>query len=520
MQSSDFIIIGGGTNGLAAAGRLAKSGRTVTVLEAGTQAGGGAVTREFAPGYNVSGVAHHVTMMDRRVEKALRLRRHGLSYVAQSLPTTALSVSGAHLVMSGAYGEGVTGGISEQDQISWRDLRLRLMRHAAVLKPFREITPPRLDGGADNELALLARLGLKVRGLGRDELREFLRLVLINVADVLEDELSDDRLKGVVAFDTVLGAHMGPRSPNSLMLLYNRLAGQVNGSPASLALPRGGMGSVAKAMAAAVTGMGVTIRTGARVAEIVVENDRATGVRLEDGEVLKASAIISAINPRTTLLSLLGPRHLDTGFVRRAGNIRMRGGVAKLHLALSGPPDFRGADLKSRLVIAPSVRAVEDAFNAVKYGAFSEGPVMEIVVPSAFEEGLAPQGHHVLSAVVQYAPYELKGGWGRGRAQFLKAIMAQLEAHAPGIGKLVVAAELLTPEDLEKKHGFVGGNWHHGELAVEQMFFLRPMAGLAQYETPVAGLWLAGAGSHPGGNISGAAGWNAAERILKKGGRS
>ncbi|MDP1700316.1 MAG: NAD(P)/FAD-dependent oxidoreductase [Aestuariivirga sp.] len=510
MPSCDAIIIGGGTNGLAAAGRLAKAGRKVLVLEQAAVAGGGATTKEFTKGYKVSAVAHLLNLLDPRVEQGLGLKSHGLEFAATNLSTTALSRTGGHLVLEGNYGETIAGSLSDADRASWAELRRKLMRFAAVLKPFKALTPPRLGKGVGNEMLKLAGLGLKIRGLGRDDLREFMRLMLINVADVLDDELKDDRLKGAIAFDTVLGAHLGPRSPNSLLLLFNRLAGE------ALSIPKGGMGSVAAAMAKAVQALGVDIRVNAKVKSVNIVGDKATGVTLQNGEVIDAKTVISAINPRTTFLDLVGPRHLDTGMVRRAGNILMRGNVVKLHLALNGAPNFKGADLKTRLVIAPSVRAVEDAFNPVKYGEFSENPVMEIVIPSAFEEGLAPMGHHVLSAIVQYAPAVMDA---RARAAFLKRIMATLETYAPGIGKLVVKSELFTPEDLEKQYGFIGGNWHHGELAAEQMLFLRPFIGAAQYETAIPGLWLAGAGSHPGGGISGAAGWNVAERILKLEGR-
>ena len=505
MPSYDAIIIGGGTNGLAAAGRLAKAGRKVLVLESADVAGGGARTQEFAKGYKVSAVAHLLNLFDPRVEQGLNL-----SLATTNIATTALSPSGDHLVLQGNCGETITGSLSEADRASWRELRQKLLRFANVLRPFKSMTPPRLGKGVGNEMMKLAGLGLKIRGLGREDLREFMRLMLINVADVLDDELQDDRLKGAIAFDTVLGAHLGPRSPNSLLLLFNRLAGE------ALSIPKGGMGSVAAAMAKAVQALGVEIRLNAKVQSVTIADDKATGVALKNGESLAAKTVVSAINPKTTFLDLVGPRHLDTGMVRRASNILMRGNAVKLHLALKGTPDFKGADLKTRLVIAPSVRAVEDAFNPVKYGEFSENPVMEIVIPSAFEEGMAPKGHHVLSAIVQYAPFALNA---KARAAFMKRIMATLEAYAPGIGKLVVKSELLTPEDLEKQYGFIGGNWHHGELAAEQMLFLRPFIGAAQYATAIPGLWLASAGSHPGGGISGAAGWNAAERILKVEGR-
>jgi phytoene dehydrogenase-like protein len=241
------------------------------------------------------------------------------------------------------------------------------------------------------------------------------------------------------------------------------------------------------------------------------------GVVLEAGEELRADTIVSALNPKTTLLSLVGPRPLDNGLVTRLRHQKSRGAAAKLHLALTGLPDFRGADPKARLVIAPSSNAVESAFNPVKYGEVPVGPVMEVLLPSLHDPLLAPTGHHVLSAIVQYAPHAPKAGEDVARTQMLEACLTQLETFAPGLRALVAHAELLMPYDIEARFGMIGGNWHQGELSVEQMLFLRPLAELAQYRTPIDGLWLAGAGSHPGGGISGAAGWNAAEAVLKAG---
>jgi phytoene dehydrogenase-like protein len=517
MPSFDVIVIGGGTNGLAAAHRLQSSGRRALVLEAADAPGGAAVAQEFAPGFRTPGLAHIANMIDPRVASGMGLGRQGLDYAAVNMSSTAVSATGDHLVLEGAAGAILRGTISDADRKAWAELRRQLMTFAGVLAPFKTITAPRFAKGADNPWMKLGKFGLGVRMMGKADFREFLRMILINVYDVLHDELTDPRLKGLLAFDATLGSWLGPRSPNSLILLLNRLAGEAAGQRAAIALPRGGMGAVASAMAKAAAAAGVTIRTGVRVESLIIADDKATGVRLAGGEEISAPTVISAINPKTTLLNLVGPRHLDTGFVNRVRNMKSRGAAAKLHLALKGAPDFRGADLKSRLVIAPSEEEVELSFNAVKYGDVPKRPVMEIVIPSAHEAGFAPAGQHVLSAIVQFAPHAPKAGADAARAEMLEHTLAMLEEHAPGIRGLIGHAELLMPYDIEARYGMVGGNWHHGELSVEQMLFMRPVIGAAQYETPLEGLWLASAGNHPGGGISGASGWNAAERIIKGG---
>ncbi|MBZ9818810.1 NAD(P)/FAD-dependent oxidoreductase [Mesorhizobium sp. CA4] len=312
-------------------------------------------------------------------------------------------------------------------------------------------------------------------------------------------------------------SHLGPRSPTSLLGLYYRLAGEIGGLAGAQVQPKGGMGAVVAAIRAAAAKAGVSIRPASPVARVIVEKGRAVGVVTQGGETLRAKAVVSAINPATTILDLVGPREVDTGFVRKVKNIRMKGDAAKLHLALDRPPQFTGVDAashKGRLVVAPSPDHVERAFNPSKYGEFSPEPVMEITLPSLADPSLAPSGACVLSAVVQYAPYALREGWATGKPCFLKAIMAQLETYAPGIGATVRHAELLTPADIEARHRMPGGHWHHGELQADQMLISRPVSGWSGYDTPLEGLFLAGAGSHPGGGISGAPGLNAARRII------
>ena len=518
MTAHDVIVIGGGHNGLVCAAMLAGAARSVLLLEADGETGGGGRGHEFAPGFRVSSLAHLVNRLHPAVVKALDLERHGLrAATTASIPSIALSDRGEPLVLGGAYGETLSGASAEEAQ-AWSSVRAQLLRYAGIMKPMLARRPPSLDGsGSLADTAALAMTGLAVKRLGTEDMRDFLRVLLMNVADFLDEELADDRLKGLLAFDAVLGSHLGPRSPTSLLGLFHRLTGEANGSAGGQYLPQGGMEAVTGAMRKAAEHKGVTIRTGAVVERVLVEAGRASGVVLGGGETLKAGRVVSSINPRTTFLDLVGPAHLDTGFVRAVGNIRMKGDAAKLHLALSRVPQFLGLSAehhKGRLVIAPSADHVERAFNPAKYGEFSPEPVMEITLPSLADPSTAPPGACTLSAVVQYAPYALKGGWEAGKPAFLEAIMARLEAHAPGIGATVLHAELLTPLDIETRFRMPGGHWHHGELQADQMLMSRPVFGAENYATPIDGLFLAGSGSHPGGGISGVPGMNAAQRIL------
>lgn len=513
----DVLVIGGGHNGLVAAATLGKAGRKVLLLEAGSETGGAARTEEFAPGFRVSSIAHVLNRLHPDVVKTLELEKHGLEVTRTDfLPSAALSKDGPSLVLHGAYGEVLTG-TSSSEQSAWKELRAQLLRYAGILKPFLSRRAPDLAGMSLLETASLGQTALALKKLGKEDMRDFLRVLLMNVADLLDEQLADDRLKGLLAFDATLGSHLGPRSPTSLLGLYYRLAGETGGASGAQMLPQGGMGAVVAAIRAAAEMAGVTVRTSASVGKIIVEKGRAIGVTLDTGEELRARTVISAINPATTFLDLVGPRELDTGFVRKVKNIRMKGDAAKLNLALDRPPQFAGVDAaghKGRLVIAPSPDHIERAFNPSKYGEFSAEPVMEITLPSLADPSLAPDGACVLSAVVQYAPYALKEGWETGKPKFLKAIMAQLEAYAPGIGKSVVHAELLTPADIDTRYRMPGGHWHHGELQADQMLISRPVSGWSGYDTPLEGLFLAGAGSHPGGGVSGAPGLNAARRII------
>ncbi len=512
----DSIVIGAGHNGLVCAAYLARAGRRVLVLEAAEECGGGAMTRTFAPGFKVSACAHILNMLHPKVAGDLQLDKHGLELAAANLPTVALGAEGQWASIDG---DRVSGAVSDTDKTALPALRHRLLRLAAALQPALQTVPPRLGTHDWQDRLSLLKLGWKLRQLGRDDLREFLRIAGMNVADLVEDSLDSDLLRGALALDAVLGTHLGPRSPNSVLTLLYRLTGQAAGQQGALALPRGGMGAVTAALAKSAKAAGAVIRTGAPVARVRITADRADGVVLENGEEISAACVVSGADPKRTFLDLVGPRHLDTAFVRRIANLRMRGNAAKLHLALEGLPAFTGLDagqLAGRLVIAPGVDYVERAFNHAKYGEYSAAPAFEITLPTLADPALAPAGKHVLSAIVQYAPYSLKEGWDRARDVFLQKTIDCLATYAPDLPGLISAKQLLTPLDLEREHRMTGGHWHHGELAFDQILMMRPVPGAAQYASPLPGLYLCGAGAHPGGGVMGVAGMNAAGQILAR----
>ena len=507
---SDCIVIGAGHNGLICAATLARGGRSVLVLEAQPQLGGAALTREFSPGFKVSACAHLVHLMPADLLRDLDLAAHGLDWAGEALSTTVLSADGAPLTVE----QGRVGSDNEAYAIYIAQMR----RFARALVPLLSKVPPRLGTTDWKDLSALAGLAWKIRRLGRRDMRDLLRIGGMNVHDLLEENFSGAALKGALAFDAVLGTNFGPRSPGSVLTLLYRLAAEAASGTRGLAQPRGGVGAVSDALAKAAVAAGVNIRPSSPVRRILVQSDRAAGVELESGERIAAATVVSNADPKTTFLQLLGAAHLDTGFVRRVRHLRARGLAAKLHLALDRAPAFTGlgeALLRGRLLIAPSLQYLERAYNHSKYGEYSLAPAMEITVPSLNDPALAPAGRHVLSAVVQYVPYELKDGWTLQRDRFLDLCINLLDGHAPGLKSSSGAAELLTPLDIEQEFRISGGHWHHGELAFDQFFMVRPVPGAAQHRTPLPGLYLCGAGCHPGGGIMGTAGRNAARQVLE-----
>ena len=505
----DVIVIGAGHNGLVCAAILAKAGKQVLMLEANARAGGAAVTREFAEGYSVSACAHLLYQLQPVVRRELGLQP---ALAGDGLPTVSLSRDGAHV----RIGEGEVHGVSDSDAEEFRAFRKRMTRFSDLLRTYMNKPPPRLGTRDRQDLLTLTQLGFDIRRLGKTEMREFLRVIGMNIRDELVERFASGALKGALSLDAVLGTHLGPRSPNTMLTYLYRLAG----NHGRTAIPKGGMGAVCDELAHAARSAGATVKTGTPVRRIIVRDGRVVGVETESGEEFQSYTIVSNADPKHTVLTLLGAEHVETGFAQRINRIRASGNAAKLHLALDGLPAIGGLsrkDFASRLVIAPDEHYVERAFNPAKYGEFSPEPVIEMIFPSFRDPSMAPAGNHVLSAVIQYAPYDLKGGWNDDSREALRqTAMRTLGMYAPDLARRVTASELLTPADIEREFHLGGGHWHHGELTLDQFFFVRPVGGAQQYNLPMDGLWLCGAGAHPGGNVCGAAGRNAARMILKR----
>lgn len=510
----DHLIIGAGHNGLSCALELARRGRRVLVVEAAAQAGGAAVTREFAAGFQVSAGAHLLYGMP-----PAALRSLGVTLAGRMLPTSSLAAAGAPVVFSG----GGVSGAGGADAAAYARFTARMACFARIVCSLQDTTPFSLDFARWRDRIDALKLAFRVRALGRRDMQELLRIAAMNAYDLLADSFECDALKGALGFDATLGAEHGARAPGTVLTLLHRLAALERGGGLGLAQPAGGMGTVTQAMLRAATAAGVRIRTGARVRRILVKDDRACGVQLETGEAIDAASVISNADPKATFLRLLDPCWLDTDFVRRVDRYRCLGKVAKVHLALDGMPRFAGLEpalLGGRLVVSPSLDALELAFNPSKYGELPQQPVLEVTIPTVNDPSLAPAGRHVMSINVMFVPYEAGSSAGdaaAARAQLQSRVMAVLEQHSAGLGSRVLACETLLPADLEREFGMTGGHWHHGALAFDQFFFTRPVPGAARYDTPLPGLFLCGAGSHPGGGVTGLAGRNAARRILQAG---
>jgi phytoene dehydrogenase-like protein len=514
------VIIGGGVNGLTCAAYLAKGGLKPLVLEAQATVGGGARTEVIAPEFKAPLLSHVTGPLRRDVIHDLNLRSHGLEFLASDVSVAALGPDGPPLVISEDPRRTARDlrEFSPKDAEQWPRFVSTLAALGRVIGTLYAATPAPVDDPRGRDLWALLRTLRAFRSLGKADAYRLLRWGPMAVADLVAENFEHERLRAAVAADGIFGTRFGPWSAGSGMVLLLAAANEAL-APGASWFARGGPGAVAMALERAVRAAGGEVRTSALVARIIVEDERACGVVLHDGSEIRGRAVISGAHPQHTFLSLCDPVDLGPEFLWRMRNYRSYGTVAKVNLALSGLPAFTDLDRRavgSRIRIAPDVDYLERAFDHSKYGRYSPEPYIELTIPSVLDSSLAPKHSHVLSAYVQFAPYELRGSiWDDEREAFGQAVIDTIDRYAPGLKSLIVARHVITPLDLERDYGFVGGHVFHGELALDQLLTMRPLLGWGQYRTPVRDLYLCGSGTHPGTGLTGGSGANAAREILR-----
>ena len=525
-QRDRVIIIGAGHNGLVAACYLAKAGLAPLVLERRAVVGGASVTEELHPGFRCPTLAHAAGPLLPHIVRDLQLERHGLTITKPEIRVYAPDMEGRAL----AIYDDPARTARELEQLSAHDAKSYAGFHASfsqigrVLAPLMLMTPPSIDKPTAGEFWNLGKVGKGFRGLDKKDAYRLLRWGPMAVADLVAEWFETELLRAIIAARGIYGAFAGPWSAGTSvgLLLQAALDGHAV-APASFI--KGGMGALTEALARAAQASGAEIRTGAEVAQIRVDKDEATAVILASGEELPARAVISNADPRHTFLRLVDPAHFDPDFLVKIRNYRSLGSAAKINLALAGLPDFTAlkrsdsngrAELSGRIHIGPNIDYLERAFDAAKYGDYSPEAYMDITIPSLTDPTLAPEGKHVMSIYIQYTPYQLKDGdWTTRREEFGDAVIKSLSAYAPNLNELIIHRQVITPLDLEQTYGLTGGHILHGEPSLDQLFAFRPLIGWAQYRSPVKGLYLCGAGTHPGGGVTGAPGANASREIMR-----
>jgi phytoene dehydrogenase-like protein len=520
---ADTIIIGAGHNGLVTAFYLAKAGRKPIVLERRPIVGGCATSEELAPGYRSATLAHTLGPLRPAIVRDMQLERRGVTFVHPDPRLVSVAPGGRALVFStdpGRTAEAIRP-FSGKDAARYPEFCATLGRLGGFLADLLEMTPPSIDTPSAADLWELLKTGRKFRALGRKESFALLRWGPMAVADLVAEWFENDLLQASVAARAIHGAAMGPWSAGTGAVLL--LAAAIDPAPGGSSVTAvGGPGAVTRAMAEAAREAGADVRTGADVQRILVKDGAVTGVVLVDGTEIAATTIVSGTDPRRTFLRLIDPVELEPDFMTRIRNYRCPGTVAKLNFGLRGLPAFRGvtgdpaAALRGRVHVGPGIDYLERAFDASKYGETSASPYLDIAFPTLADPTMAPSGRHVMSVHMQYAPFTLRAGSWSGRGDELAGLVLRtLEDYAPGVTSLVEHRQVITPLDLEQIYGLTGGHIHHGELALDQLFTMRPTLGWADYRTPLSGLYLCGSGTHPGNGLTGASGRNAAREILR-----
>ncbi len=526
---TDVVVIGGGHNGLVAAAYLAGAGLKVTVLERRAQVGGAAATEEFHPGFRNSVAAYTVSLLNPKVIRDLDLPAHGLRVVERPLLNFLPLPDGRYLKSGPGWTQTEVAKFSTRDAERLAAYEARLERQADVLRALALQTPPNLETGqglAASLGALLdtAKVGARLRSLGLEGQRDTLELFTRSAGDVLDQWFESDPIKALLGFDGIVGTYASPYAPGTAYVLLHHCWGEVNGRRGVWGHAIGGMGAITQAMARACAARGVEIRTGVAVSEIVIEKGRAAGVVTAAGERIAARAVVSNLHPKLTFERLLDSATLPADFRARIASYRSGSGSLRMNLALSELPSFSALPGRERaehhgagIVIAPSLAYMERAFFDARLNGWSAAPIIEMLIPSTLDDSLAPPGRHVASLFCQHVAPQLPGGrsWDEAREAVADLMIDTVEAYAPGFRASVIARQILSPLDLERDFGLVGGDIFHGQLSLDQLYSARPVLGHADYRSPIRGLYMCGASTHPGGGVTGAPGFNAAREMIR-----
>ncbi len=525
MPKYDAIIIGGGHNGLVTAAYLARAGRRVLVLERREILGGCAVTEEIWPGYKVSTGAYLTSLMQERIVRDLELERHGYKVDAKDPAFFSVFPDGRHFFMWQDRGKtlGEIAKFSKRDAEVYPAYEDQLERLSQVVEDLLLTIPPQFPPKGLGDAVDYLKLAGRMRGLSPRHMVALVKIFTQSAAEFLDEWFESDEVKVTLATDGVIGANGGPRSPGTAYILLHHCMGGVAGHRGLWGFVRGGMGMVAESIAASARSKGAEIRTNAAVSRVLVRGGRAYAVVLDNGEEIEGGQIASNLDPKITFLRLLQDRDLPPEFVAAIRRFRIEGTSCKINLALNGLPEFAGypgapgPQHRATMHICPNIEYVERAWDDAKYGRPSERPLLELTVPTMYDPSLAPPGRHIMGIFLQYAPYTLREGtWDELRDPFGDRVISLIEEYAPNIRSIIERRQVLTPLDLERRFGITGGNIFHGEMSLDQMFVMRPVAGWARYRTPVQGLFLCGSGAHPGGGVMGAPGHNCAREMLRR----
>jgi phytoene dehydrogenase-like protein len=520
-MAHDVIIIGGGHNGLVAAAYLARAGLRVVVFERRPLLGGAALTQEVFPGFKFSVCSYVVSLLRPEIMRELDLRAHGLEIIPLGGTFTPLEHDYLWRPEDHAECHREIARHSPRDAAAYDAFVDAMTRMSEVVKPILAITPP--DPSSLDSRALFDALGLakRFRALSRGDQHLFVQLMTSSAADFVDRWFETDALKATLAASGIIGTFLGVHSPSTAYVLLHHYMGEIDGTFRAGGLPRGGMGAVSDALAGAARAAGATLTTDAPVARVLVDDGRATGVVLANGDEHHAPVVVSNADLRVTFERLVGLNQVPAEFAEAVRKFRFRGSSAKVNLALDALPQFLArpetdAHLRGAISISPSLDYMEHAYDEAKYGWYSARPYLDIVIPSLSDPTVAPPGKHVMSCFVQYAPYHLRAStWDAERETLGDAVVNAIAAFAPNIRGRILHRQVVTPLDLERDFALTEGNIFHGELSPDQLFSFRPVAGWARYRTPIAGLYLCGASAHPGGGVMGAPGRNAAREILR-----